>query len=514
MIEARTPYRLTEQPASPARPDPCILVIVGGSGDLSQRKLLPAIYNAVLDGIVPVNFAVLGFARRNHSEASFRAFAREGIECFSRRPLEESQWQSYEPLLHYVRGSFADRDGVSVLKTRLLEIEAGLATAGNRIFYLAIPPSQVQVCVEQLRVSGLVAPADGPGPWTRVIVEKPIGRDLASARQANATLGRIFDERQIYRIDHYLAKETVENLMVIRFANSIFEPLWNCKYIDHVQITVAEDEGVGTRAGYYEESGALRDMIQNHIFQLVCLTAMEPPATLDADVIRDHTLEVLKSLRPIGRSELAQSVVRAQYAPGFHRGSHVPGYLAEAGVKTGSTAETFVALRLFIDNGRWAGVPFYLRTGKRMSRRASEIAVAFKHVPPVLFNADPEHPLSQNVLALRIQPDEGLTLRISSKGPGPGARVDPVRLDFRYGSPIGKSTPEAYERLLVDVMSGDATLFMRRDAVETSWAWIDPIVEGWEKSGVKRLPEYAAGSWGPIEATRLIQIDGRDWRTL
>jgi glucose-6-phosphate 1-dehydrogenase len=513
MFEARTPNPLTEELASPARPDPCTLVIVGGSGDLSQRKLLPAIYNAVLDGLVPVNFAILGFARRDHSEASFRAFAKEGIERFSRRPVEESQWQNVEPLLHYVRGSLADREGVAALRTRLQEIEAGLATTGNRIFYLAIPPGQIQEGVEQLRASGLVAPADGPGPWTRVIVEKPVGRDLASARQANATLGRIFDERQIYRIDHDLGKETLQNLMVIRFANSIFEPLWNYKYIDHVQITVAEDEGVGARAGCYEESGALRDMIQNHVLQLVCLTAMEPTAALDQDVIRDRTLEVLKSLRPMARSELAQSVIRAQYAPGLHRGSPVPGYLSEAGVKPGSTAETFVALRLFIDNWRWAGVPFYLRTGKRMSRRASEIAVAFKHVPPVLFNTDPEHPLSQNILALRIQPEEGLTLRLSSKVPGPVARVYPVRMDIPYGSPVGKSTPTAYERLLVDVMAGDATLFMRRDGVEASWAWIDPIVEGWEKSGVKRLPEYPAGTWGPIEAARLLQIDGRDWRT-
>jgi glucose-6-phosphate 1-dehydrogenase len=366
--------------------------------------------------------------------------------------------------------------------------------------------------VRHLKDAGLVSPVDESTSFSRIIVEKPIGHDLASARAVNATLCGNFDEGQIYRIDHYLGKETVQNILVMRFGNSIFEPLWNAKHIDHVQITVAEEEGVGTRAGYYDRAGALRDMVQNHILQLLSLMAMEPPWAMTADVIRDHRQDVLNCLRPVSGVDMETCVVRAQYGPGYHQGSDVPGYRREEGVAPDSTTETYVGLKVFVDNWRWAGVPFYIRTGKRMPKRVSEIAVQFKSVPPILFNADRDHELEPNVLALTIQPNEGLSLRIATKLPGPKVRIYPVKMDFRYGTTFGEQSPEAYERLLLDVMAGDATLFMRRDAVEASWVWIQNILELWESSGERWLPEYSAGTWGPVEAERLIEVGTRRWR--
>jgi glucose-6-phosphate 1-dehydrogenase len=495
-------------------PQPCSLVIFGGSGDLAKRKLLPALYNLALDGVLPANFAVVGIGRREFDDEIFRGVAREGVESFSRRPLDPNHWPDFERSLFFHRGSIDDAGSYVALKARLDEIEATCGIPGNRVFYLSIPPDHFRTCVEQLRAAELVTPPGGPGPFTRIIVEKPIGHDLASAREVNETLARVFDERQIFRIDHYLGKETVQNILVMRFGNAIFEPLWNQKYIDHVQLTVAEEEGVGTRAGYYDGAGALRDMVQNHILQLLCHVAMEPPWSLDANVVRDHKLEVIQCLRPVTGDEVDSCVVRAQYAGGFHRGEAVPGYRQEQDVRRDSTTETYVALQVFIDNWRWAGVPFYLRTGKRLPKRASEIAVHFKDVPQILFNRDREAPLASNVLALRIQPDEGLSLRISAKLPGPQVQVYPVKMDFQYGSTFGEQSPEAYERLLLDVMAGDATLFMRRDAVEASWEWIEPIVEAWERSGARWLPEYDAGSWGPVEGDRLMESMGRRWRTL
>jgi glucose-6-phosphate 1-dehydrogenase len=495
---------------------PCTLVIFGGTGDLARRKLLPGLYNLHLDGLLPSNFAVVGSGRRQHAHEQYRAFARKGVEEFSRRPLREDLWREFEKALFFVPGELDKEEGYARLKSRLEEIESGRGLHGGRIFYLSIPPSLFEAAVGHLRSSGLVGrDGDGEdGTFSRIIVEKPIGYDLESAREINGVLSGAFDENQIFRIDHYLGKETVQNILVMRFANSIFEPIWNQKYIDHVQITVAEEEGVGTRAGYYEGAGALRDMVQNHILQLFSLTAMEPPWVMDADVVRNQKLEVLNCLRPIRGEDVRANVVRAQYGTGFHGGEEVPGYRREEGVKPDSTTETYVALKLFVDNWRWAGVPFYLRTGKRMARRASEIAIQFKDVPPILFNARPEAPLEPNVLALRVQPDEGLSLRIASKVPGARVRIYPVKMDFRYGSTFGEQSPEAYERLLLDVMAGDATHFMRRDAVEASWAWVTEILEAWEEGGGRYLPEYEAGSWGPVEADRLIEADGRRWRRL
>jgi len=513
MSETSTQNPLTVDVGEAATAQPCTLVIFGGSGDLSHRKLLPALYNLALDGVLPTNFAVLGFAMDDYDDKRYRAFAHDGVAKYSRRPIDEQHWLDFERALFYVRGRFDDGVAFQGLKRRLEEIEPKFGIPGNRIFYLAIPPSLIGVCVQQLHAAGLVN-REGEGPFTRIIVEKPIGHSLASAREINATLAKVFDERQIFRIDHYLGKETVQSLMVVRFGNSIFEPLWNQKYIDHVQITVAEEEGVGTRARYYEEAGALRDMVQNHILQLLCVTAMEPPWSMDADVVRDHKIEVLRCLRPITVKDVEQNVVRAQYGPGYHHGVAVPGYRREEGVKPNSTTETYVALKVFVDNWRWAGVPFYLRTGKRLPKRASEIAVQFKPVPEILFNLNPGAPLEPNVLALRIQPDEGLSLRIATKRPGPKVRIWPVRMDFRYDTTYGDQTPEAYERLLLDVMAGDATLFMRRDGVEASWTWIDNILDAWAHSGARWLPEYPAGTWGPLEADRLIESDHREWRTL
>lgn len=494
-------------------PEPCTVVIFGGSGDLARRKLVPAVYNLLLDGVLPANYAVLGLGRKAMGDAEFRASCREGIVKYSRQHIDEARWSAFEGHLAYQAGSIEDPEFYQQMKARLQSLEAQLSLPGNRIFYLAIPPTQFAAACEGLQRAGLVTAPNG-GPFCRVIVEKPIGRDLESARQINATIGQVFHESQIFRIDHYLGKETVQNLMVLRFANSIFEPLWNHKYIDHVQITVSEAEGVGTRATYYEETGALRDMVQNHMLQLLCLVAMEPPYSLDPDVVRNARIDVLRCLRPITGQDVERFTVRAQYSPGKVHGQEVPGYRREPGISPDSTTETYVALKAYIEDWRWAGVPFYLRTGKAMTKRASEVAVQFKDIPQILFNANPAMPQAPNVLTLRIQPEEGMSLRIISKVPGSRAQTHPVEMNFKYGDAFGAPSPEAYERLLLDVMAGDASLFMRRDAVEASWAWITPILDGWKTHCTKWLPEYAAGTWGPVEADKLIQQDGRKWRTL
>jgi len=495
-------------------PQPCSFVIFGGAGDLARRKLLAGLYNLALDGVLPAHFCVIGFARSQLDDAKYRELARESVEKFSRRPIQEPHWSDFVQRLHWITGPFDDPDAYATLRQRLSELEPTFAIPGNRIFYLSIAPSLIEVSLENLKQAGLISSKRDTDRFTRVIIEKPIGHDLASARTINATLSRVCSETQIYRIDHYLGKETVQNILAMRFANAIFEPLWNQKYIDHVQITVSEEVGVGTRGNYYEEAGALRDMVQNHILQLLCLTAMEPPSSLRDEVVRDHKQEILNCLRPIAREQVDDHVVRAQYGPGFLHGVEVPGYRREANVAPDSVTETYVALKCYIDNWRWAGVPFYLRTGKCMAKRASEIAVTFKAVPHVLFNVDPAVPLEPNVLVLRIQPDEGLSLRIASKLPGSKVQIYPVKMDFSYGSTFGDQSPEAYERLMLDVMAGDATLFMRRDAVETSWAWVMNVLDAWQHGGTRWLPEYRAGTWGPVEAARLIERDGRGWRTL
>jgi glucose-6-phosphate 1-dehydrogenase len=506
-------------------PQPCLLVIFGAAGDLSWRKLMPAVYNLNIEGVLPTNFAVVGFGLGAEGDPDewIRNRARDGIRHFSRQEFDEGHWADFARALFYVPGSFNDASAYAQLKARLDAVDQQFGVPGSRVYYLSIPPQMVATCVEHLKSAGLVKDPATRDSFTRVIVEKPIGRDLESARQVNVAVARSFDESQTYRIDHYLGKETVQNLLVVRFANSIFEPLWNQKYIDHVQITVAEEEGVGSRVGYYEGVGALRDMVQNHILQVLCLSAMEPPWSLEPDVVRDAKMGVLRSLRPLTRPDLEKCSVRAQYIEGDMHGQYVPGYRHEVReyfsqrkepVPTDSSTETFVALRLFVDNWRWAGVPFYLRTGKRLPKRASEVAIQFKDVPQILFNAQPDVPLEPTVLSLRVQPEEGLALRIASKLPGPKVRIYPVKMEFNYSSSFGETTPEAYERLLLDVMAGDATLFMRRDAVEAAWEFVEPLLDSWQQSRTRFLPEYRAGTWGPLEADRLIEADGRQWRTL
>jgi len=508
--------KLDVKPAPESLPpaEPCTLVIFGGSGDLARRRLIPALYNLLLDGLLPAKFAVLGLGRRTMSDEEYRSSLREGVEKFSRQALDEAKWTAFAEHLFYLAGENETPDTFTALKRRAEELEKTFGLPGNRIFYLSIPPSSFTAVCEGLAQAGLATPPSASSPYSRIIVEKPVGRDLSSAKEINAVTGRVFDESQIFRIDHYLGKETVQNLMVVRFANSIFEPIWNHKYIDHVQITVSETEGVGTRASYYEEAGALRDMVQNHILQLLCLVAMEPPYSLDPDVVRNAKMEVLRCLRPIVGKDLERCTVRAQYAPGTIQGRAVPGYRRETGVNPNSTTETYVAIKCFVENWRWSGVPFYLRTGKALPLRASEVAVQFKEIPQILFNASVQQPQPPNVLALRIQPEEGLSLRIVSRVPGTRAQTLPVEMDFRYGEVFGQASPEAYERLLLDVMTGDASRFMRRDAVEASWAWITTILEGWQRQESRWLPEYQAGTWGPVEGDRLIQEDGRLWRTL
>ena len=494
--------------------EPCSLVIFGASGDLTRRKLMPAVYNLLLDGMLPSRFAVIGTGRKELRHEDFRAGMRAAVEKYSRRPLDPSAWSGFESRLFYHRGSISEAATYDGLSSLLRQVEANQHLPGHRLFYLAVPPDAFAPICQGLQRAGLTYPPDAKKPFCRIIVEKPIGHDLESARQINTALAQVFDESQIFRIDHYLGKETVQNLMVLRFANSIFEPIWNSKYIDHVQITVSEAEGVGTRAAYYDKIGALRDMVQNHILQLLCLVAMEPPHSLDPNVVRDARMNVLRCLRPIAGKEVDRMVVRAQYSRGTCQGVDIPDYRDEAGVQRDSTMETYVALKLFVENWRWASVPFYLRTGKALPTRASEVSVQFKDIPQILFNANPTMPQAPNVLALRIQPAEGFSLRVISKVPGTKAQTQPVEMNFNYGDTFSAGTPEAYERLLLDVMIGDASLFMRRDAVEASWAWVTLILDGWKTQANRRLAEYPAGRWGPQEADRLIQVDGRAWRTL
>ena len=514
MPSPTTPVDIKPQPETVTPVEACTLVIFGGSGDLARRRLIPAVYNLLLDGLLPAKYAVIGLGRKPMSDEEFRHLVREGVITHSRQALVQETWQAFEPHLFYIQGENDAPQTYAALRAKAEQVEHSMQLPGNRIFYLSIPPSSFALVCEGLAQAGLATPPAAGSPYSRIIVEKPVGRDLASAQQINEVTGRVFDESQIFRIDHYLGKETVQNLMVVRFANSIFEPIWNHKYIDHVQITVSESEGVGTRASYYEEAGALRDMIQNHLLQLLCLVAMEPPYSLDPNVVRNAKMEVLRCLRPIVGQDLEQCTVRGQYAEGIAHDGPVPGYRRDKGVNPNSTTETYVAIKAFVENWRWSGVPFYLRTGKALPKRASEIAVQFKDIPQILFNANPAHPQPANILTLRIQPDEGLSLRIISRVPGTRAQTHPVEMDFQYSDVFGRPSPEAYERLLLDVMAGDASRFMRRDAVEASWAWVTKILDGWAQQKLRWLPEYPAGTWGPVEAERLIQKDGRSWRVL
>ncbi|NJN16190.1 MAG: glucose-6-phosphate dehydrogenase, partial [Oscillochloris sp.] len=461
-------------------PEPCTMVIFGASGDLTSRKLVPALYNLARERRLPGGFSVVGFARREWTDAHFRQILLDGVNANSRSgAVDPPLWESFAEGVSYHRASFDESEGYAALSDRLAAIDAQRGTAGNRVFYLATPPESYPEIIHQLGRHGLNQSPNGG--WTRIIIEKPFGHDLESAQELNQQVLSVFDESQVYRIDHYLGKETVQNILVFRFANGIFEPLWNRNFVDHVQLTVAESIGVEDRGGYYDHSGALRDMIQNHLMQLLTLTAMEPPVAYDADAVRDEKVKVLRAIRPIAPDEVAEYTVRGQYDHGSLNGKTVKAYRDERGVAVNSQTETYVGLKLFIENWRWAGVPFYLRSAKALPRRVSEIAIQFRTVPTMLFGDTPMHDIEPNVLAIKIQPDEGITLKFGSKVPGQ-AQIRPVTMDFRYGTSFGVASPEAYERLLLDCMLGDGTLFTRRDEVEASWSLITPILQGW-KSG-------------------------------
>ncbi len=484
--------------------EPQLLVIFGASGDLMRRKLAPALLRLTEQGSLPERFAVLGFARTPMNDENFRDAIEEAVKA---SPQNEG-WKWLRERLFYCQGGYGDSKSMERLKEFVAEIDKKLMLEGNRLFYLATPPEVFDDLVVGIRESGL----NKSQGWVRIVVEKPFGNDLESAQHLNRLLWTAFDEHSIYRIDHYLGKETVQNLLVLRFGNTIFEPLWNRRYVDHVQITVAESDGVGTRGRYYDLAGALRDMVPNHMFQLLTLIAMEPPISLDADAVRDEKLRVLKSIKPFEPEEADENVVRGQYGAGEIDGQVVPAYREEPYVNPNSTTETFVAMRLFVHNWRWEGVPFYLRTGKRLPKRVTEVQIQFRPVPHLLFPPETAGQLKPNLLTLRIQPNEGIILRVETKVIGMGMQVRSTPLDFYY-SQLGTPIPDAYERLLLDAMRGDQTLFMRADEVEAAWRIVTPILRHWGNSPAPNFPNYPAGTWGPKEAEDLLERDGRKWLT-
>ncbi len=496
--------------------DPCILVIFGATGDLTARKLVPAIYNLKREGQLPSNFACVGFARRDKNHDVFRGEMKEAINKFSRvKPLEEEIWKHFQGQFFYHNSEFDDKVGYEKLKNFLAELDKTLGTKGNRVFYLSTQPSYFPAIIKHLDEAGMIYGSDVKDSFSRVIIEKPFGHDYNSAVSLQADLMHHLKEPQLYRIDHYLGKETVQNLLVFRFGNSLFENLWNNKYIDHVQITVAEDIGIGTRGRFWEESGMLRDIVQNHMMQLLSLVAMEPPSSLDADAIRDEKVKVLQCIAPFTEEDCLKNAVRGQYGSGFVNCSNVKGYREEENVSPTSNVETYAALKLFIHNWRWEGVPFYLRGAKRVAKRATEIAIVFKAPPSILFHAkDKQATMTKNVLTIRIQPNEGIALKINSKVPGPSSPIQPVMMDFRYSSFFGLAPPDAYERLLCDCIFGDSTLFAREDEVLNSWRILTPLVDYWTHNKASSFPNYASGSWGPKEADDMLAKESRHWRII
>jgi glucose-6-phosphate 1-dehydrogenase len=498
-------------------PDPAVIVVFGATGDLTHRKIVPALYNLRRAGLLPAETAILGVGRRDWGDDGFRERMRAATEEFSRVPPEGGLWDDFARSLFFERFDFTQHLGYERLHERVVHIDHERQTRGNRLFYLATQPSAYTTIVAALGGVGLDREGADGKEWARIVVEKPFGHDLESARALNRELLAVFDESQIYRIDHYLGKETVRNLLVFRFGNGIFEPVWNRRYVDHVQITVAEDDGIGNRGSFYEEAGASRDILQNHLLQLLSLTAMEPPIAFEAEALRDEKLRVLHAVDGVDDADqIDRHVVRGQYGPGWVAGVPVPGYRQEPEVVPGSTTETYVALRLEVQNWRWAGVPFYLRTGKRLPKRASEIAVQFSKPPLSLFKPAAQTP-DPNLLVLRIQPDEGIMLRFASKVPGLDLDVRDVTMDFAYGASFTVEAPEAYETLLLDVMHGDPSLFTRADEVEAAWSIVTPINEHWRRHDARHAPDfpnYEAGTWGPAEADELIERDGRQWRRL
>jgi glucose-6-phosphate 1-dehydrogenase len=488
--------------------EPCTVVLFGASGDLAKRKVIPAMFDLAAHNSLGPRYAVVGFARTPMSDDSFRTSLGEAAKSISDvGPIDPKQWDEFAANLHYSQGDYDDPESFTRLAKVLTDLEASKNLGGNRLFYLSTPPEVYPHIVEQLGKAGL-AHAKSPDAWVRIIIEKPFGRDLASAKELNKTVLGVFDEKQVYRIDHYLGKDTVQNLLVLRFGNGIFEPLWNRNYVDHVQITAGETLGVERRGGFYENTGALRDMIQSHVLQLTSLVAVEPPASFDATSVRNEKLKVLQSIRPFNLEMVAQDVVRGQYGPGEIGGKPVAGYRQEPGVSPTSRTETFVAAKLLIDNWRWAGVPFYLRTGKRLARRSTEIVIEFRRAPHMVFR---ERDLAPNRLILNIQPDEGVSVSFVAKRPGTEMSIGSVNMEFKYKEGFGEAPRSAYATLVNDCVRGDATLFDRGDNVEAAWALIDPILDVWTAARSAGVPTYASGTWGPHQSDVLLERGGRRW---
>jgi len=482
-------------------PDPCILVIFGASGDLTKRKLFPALYSLAFRRLLPEKFAVVGVARTEENDDEFRERMKEAVQSSARDEFRDDVWEALAEGMRYIAADFNDHDALNRLAGTLTEIDEELGTEGNRVYYLAIPPSAFESVVRDL---GEHSQATG---WRRLIVEKPFGHDLTSARHLNEIVEEHFDESEVFRIDHYLGKETVQNMLALRFANGIFEPIWNRQFVDHVQITVAESIGIEARAQYYEQAGAIRDIFQNHLLQLLAITAMEPPIDFTADSVRNEKVKVLRAMHTPG----PKSVVRGQYGRGYIEGEEVAGYREEDGVDPQSTTDTYVAAKLYVDNWRWADTPFYVRMGKRLPRRETTIAIEFKRAPHPPFEELAAEGLQPNVLLVHVQPDEGVSLAIGAKVPGQGINIRTVHMDFLYGGAFRTGLPEAYERLILDAMLGDATLFTRIDEVEEQWKLVDAIVAAWSRDR-PAFPNYPAGTWGPPSANELLARDGRSWR--
>ncbi len=496
-------------------PAPCVMVIFGVTGDLTARKLMPALYDLAVGYPLPEGFSIVGVARRDWNDETFREHMREAVEKGARTPVTDESWKLFSQALFYVSGTFDDENTYTDLRDRLDVIDQQRRAQGNRLFYLATSPTWYGPIIGHLGASKLAARQDiywnRADSWNRIVVEKPFGKDVDTARALNAEIGAVFSERQIYRIDHYLGKETVQNVLAFRFANTLFEPVWNRQYVDHVQITVAESIGVEGRGGYYEEAGALRDMVQSHILQLLSVIAMEPPALFNGNALRDEKVKVLRAVEPPLGEKVNELTVRGRYEAGYVGGRSVPAYRDEKDVSPQSRTETYVAMKLNIDNWRWAGVPFYLRTGKRLPRRVTEIAIEFKQVPHLMFQSIGNVDITPNVISMRIQPDEGIALKFAAKVPGPNTQLRPVRMDFLYGQSFGEAGPDAYERLLLDAMLGDPTLFARRDEVETAWSLMQPILDGWDELPVPIYP-YESGTWGPTKGDQLLGRDHHVWR--
>ncbi|MGX1225763.1 glucose-6-phosphate dehydrogenase [Streptomyces ambofaciens] len=505
-LDWSNPLRDPQDRRLPRIAGPSGLVIFGVTGDLSRRKLMPAVYDLANRGLLPPGFSLVGFARRDWEDQDFAQVVHDAVKEHARTPFREEVWQQLSEGMRFIPGDFDDDHAFEQLRKAVEELDVSRGTSGNYAFYLSVPPKFFPKVVQQLKKHGLT---DGPdGSWRRAVIEKPFGHDLDSARELNALVHEVFDPEQVFRIDHYLGKETVQNILALRFANQMYEPIWNRSYVDHIQITMAEDIGIGGRAGYYDGIGAARDVIQNHLLQLMALTAMEEPASFDARSLLTEKLKVLRAVRL--PDDLGGHTVRGQYAGGWQGGAQVPGYLEEEGIDPASTTDTYAAIKLGIDNRRWAGVPFYLRTGKRLGRRVTEIAVVFQRAPHSPFDSTATEELGENAIVIRVQPDEGMTVRFGSKVPGTSMEIRDVSMDFAYGESFTESSPEAYERLILDVLLGDANLFPRHQEVEESWRILDPIEEYWASHD--KPAQYASGGWGPREADEMLARDGRSWR--